>query len=603
MKSDIIQILPYFDLVSFDIFDTLLLRPFVKPTDLFYKMEYDEEAKGFAEARTEGEKRAHAKARANGRAEATFDEIYAEIPQWTEMKEKELATERMCLTINPEIVEVWNAAKAMGKKVIIASDMYLPMKYLQAVLREKGIDGWDGFFLSNEIGAQKWTGTLFQEILSEFGVVSDKVLHIGDDDHSDVKMANAQGIVAYGYQKIINKFFEELPFIKHFLENDELPRTRLLVGALALGWHLYKYEHPAWTYWNRLGYLFAGPLGYAYMRFVGENARIRGIDHLMFVARDGYILQKIFNILYPNVRTDYFYASRAQAFLGIKYFGKTEVGMRARRRYCLKYIEKELGQVLNDEQKDRYESTGELPPNAREVLETVALRMQKEAKAYLAKFDIESDKTAIVDGDSTHFTVQKFVSSIIGHDIFTYYLFTNLPVENGATMACADWDMRYQNFAEFLFGAPTPPVDDIVEGKVLYKHDVPFFEKFKMDVSSAITDGAVASARVLNTFSVEFNHDMWLDWNDSFMDNMSVPDVEMFTLARNSISIGHETEYHPIIKPSEKPSRKTILGKTLFLAKTFRRGVTRRRVLLLFGKIPIIELSLADWRKIAMTFR
>ena len=44
--------------ISFDIFDTLLLRPYAKPTDLFKHLEKLENAQGFAAERVMAEKRA-----------------------------------------------------------------------------------------------------------------------------------------------------------------------------------------------------------------------------------------------------------------------------------------------------------------------------------------------------------------------------------------------------------------------------------------------------------------------------------------------------------------------------------------------------------------
>ena len=595
MCKDLIEILPSFDVISFDIFDTLLLRPFVKPTDLFYVMERDEHCEGFAQARIAGEQRAQAKVRAARRAEATLDEIYHEIPEWEKLKDAEIKAEKRFLTVNPEMLAVYEKAKSLGKKVIITSDMYMPVGVLQDILISKGVVGWDGFYVSSECQLKKSTGTVYEKILNEVGVGADKILHIGDNNYSDVIRANENGIVAYWYQKIIDKFYEECPFVKVFLGDGKSLGKRLFVGSMALGWHIYKCEHPDWTYWNRIGFLFAGALGYAYMRFVGQNAKNRGFSHLMFVARDGYILKKIFNVLYPDIHTDYFYASRVQALLGIKYFGRTESGIKVRRRYCLKYLEKKCGTDLTLEEKDHYEATGELPPDAQRVLDAAAMEKQNEARNYLSRFSIDHKKTAIVDGDSTHLTVQKFVSSIIGCDIYTFYLFTNLPVENGDTMACADWDMRYLHFAEFLFGAPTPPLDDIVHGEVVYQTNVPFFEQYKGKCSVEISEGAVSAARCLNEVCVEFNHDLWLDWNDSFMDGLTILDKEMFSIARNSVAVAHETGYQPLLCPSEVPRTKKLFGCTLFIAKNQRRGVERNRVLLLFGKIKILELPLSKW--------
>lgn len=590
---EIFDIVRSFDVISFDVFDTLLLRPYMRPTDLFWKIEVDEGAKGFAAARLLAERRANAKARAKGLAEATFDEIYAEIPEWREIQPKELAAEEKCLTANPEMVEIYNATKGAGKKVVITSDMYLPEAFLQGVLRKSGIDGWDGFYLSNRQQAQKRTGTLYERLLADQKVAAEKVLHVGDNMLSDVDQANKAGIVAYGYQKVCDKFLDECPFVRTFLGRRPSLDKRLLVGAMAMGWHLFKCEHGNWSYWNRIGYLFAGTLGYLYMKFVGEDARRRGVKHLMFVARDGYVLQKIFKELYPDFRTDYFYASRAQALLAIQYFGRTKIGAEVRRRYCLAYLSKYSGMSLSAEEEERYVGDGILPPRAKELYDGISAEMMDEARRYLSGFGIDKGDTAIVDGNSTHMTMQRFVDAVVGYDVFAYYLFTNLPGENSASLCCSDWDMRYLKFSEFLFGAPTPPLETMKDGVPTFKKDISFFESFKMELCPEIEAGAVACARCLNAAGLNYGHGLWLDWNEAFMDDHSAEDEEMFSLARDSIAIGHESGYVPVLSKWPAPKVIRILGRTLVRVDSCRKGINHYRVVKIAGRIPVCRMKMS----------
>ena len=600
MIDELTRLLPSFDVISFDIFDTLLLRPFLKPTDLFWKLERDVGAKNFAKDRMRAEQRAQARVRAFGGAEATIDEIYSEIPQWISMKDGELAAELKCLAVNSEMAAVFNRAKELGKKVAVTSDMYLPKGFLVEALRRNGLDGWDFFYVSSDRQKQKCTGTLYDNILTDTGVPPGKILHIGDNGFSDVQKANEKGIVAYGYPKVSARFLEECPFAKAFLGRDPSLEKRLLVGALARGWHLFKCAQPDWSYWNRIGFLFAGVLGYAYMRFVGEDATQRGIDHLMFVARDGYILQKIFRTLYPNCKTDYFYTSRAQALLAVQYFGRTNEGAKVRRRYCIDYLEREKDVHLSDEEEALFTESGILPDSAKAILDDLALEKKREAEKYLAQFDIDSEKTAIVDGNSTHLTVQRFVSALLGNDIFTYYLFTNLPLEHGATMCCAEWDLRYLRFSEYLFGAPTPPLADIRNGEVLFLEDVPFFEQFKMQCSEALAGGAVACAESLMMADVAVSHSLWLDWNDAFMDNQTSEDNEKMSLARDSIAIGHEDAYIPVIvPPTPVRMRGHVFGIPVLCTKTVRHGEILCRDVYLFGRIKLMSVKLNAWNRIA----
>ena len=544
----LLDILPQFDVVSFDVFDTLLLRPFTKPSDLFEKLERDFGAKGFAKARIRAERDAHRKARASGRIEATFDEIYALLPRWSEMKGRELAAEQSCWTANPEMADVWRAAKAAGKKIVVASDMYLPRSVLERTLRERGFDGWDDFYLSNDLQEQKASGAIYDRIVAKADVPPDRILHIGDNPVSDIARANEKGVVAYLSPRVFDRFLEECPFVRAFLGKAPSLDKRLFAGALAIGWHLYKHEHPGWTYWNRIGYLFAGPLGCSYVRFIGNDARRRNFNHLMFVARDGYILQKLSRILFPELRTDYFYATRELGLLAARHFGKTDEGIRIRRQFCLDKLQG-TGEIrLDKADSETYLSSGVLPGAAQAVLDEMTADAAREAKHYFAQFDMRPGRTALVDGTSTHFTIQTLLQTVLGYDVFAYYLFTETPPELGKAFGTHADCRRFLRFTEFLFGAPDPPLKRITNGVAEFKDDPPFFERYKMGCSEAISDGAVAHAKSVAADGSPPDW-MWIDWFDSFLDNQTAEDRKWMSLARDSVAIGHESGYRPVITP------------------------------------------------------
>ena len=71
-------------IISFDIFDTLLFRPYAKPVDLFTFMEKVTSRSGFALARCQAESKFYAQ---NGSStEATFDDIYDMMPEYIALK-------------------------------------------------------------------------------------------------------------------------------------------------------------------------------------------------------------------------------------------------------------------------------------------------------------------------------------------------------------------------------------------------------------------------------------------------------------------------------------------------------------------------------------
>ena len=589
MLNELLKIIPEFDVISFDIFDTLLLRTYFTPSDLWKDMEIKEGALGFAEDRYKADRKLYALSRENGR-EPIWDEVYAEIPQWKLLKEKELVYERMAICANPEMLDVWEKAGQLGKKRIITSDMYLPQSFLENILEVNGISGWDGFYLSNARQLKKRDGGLFKKIIEEQGYSATQILHIGDNEEADYSMPKSLGIVAYLYPKVIDKFLCECPFIRGFVKNPSDIEKRRLTGCLAIGWHRFKCKHSKWSYWNRLGFLFAGTLGYIYMRFVGEEAKQRGITHLMMVARDCYILEKIFNMLYPEIRTDYFYASRISALLAMQYYGNFGQGVINRRKTALRYFREKMKLDISEDVAQHFIECGELPVNVQQIFDQFAQNEQLQLKVYFSRFDISSNNTAIVDGTSGHFTVQKLVSSTVGEEIFTFYLQTLKPTVNGKTLFQCGWDdARYLSFSEFLFCAPSAPVERIKDGKPVFIENLPVVEKIKMSLSVQIEEGALACANFLKQCECDFSKFTWLDFNDEFMDNQSLEDKEMLSIALDSLDPEHKGDFFSVICRLPEEKSKCFLGIKILTLRKERKGEHYVNILYLFGKFRLFN--------------
>lgn len=583
-----------FDVISFDVFDTLLLRPYLKPNDLWRDLERRIKVPGFAAERYRADRAAYAEVRGRD-GEPTLDVVYAKIPQWERMKQLELDQERKVLAVNPEMLSLWIEAGQLGKKRVVVSDMYLPREFIEDVLRANGVAGWDEFYLSGDRQKKKRTGELFEEVLKDTGVSPDKVLHIGDDMVADVRVANKAGIVAYGYQKIADKFQAEVPFVRRFLEENPSIEKDLLAGALSLGWHLFKCEHPTWSYWHRLGFLLSGTLGYTYMRFCGKRAKEKGIDHFMMVARDGYTLQKICNLLYPEIRTDYFYASRVTALFATQYFGLFGGGVVNRRHYCLQYLKQHEGVVISADNEAKFLETGVLTDEVKQVLDRVSAHERAQCEQYLSQFKINTTHTALVDGTSGHFTVQKFLGEILHQDVFTFYLQTLVPPQNAKTLYQCSWnDARYLGLSEFLLSAPTPPVDRLQNGKPVFKQDMKFFERYKVFVYPEVDEGAVACARVLKKQDIDISKLTWLDLNDAFMDNQSAEDREMMSFVRDSVAPGHEGDYFEVIRSRPSGSEVRLLGIPIVSSRYERVDEEYVEIARWFGRYGAFRVS--RWR-------
>jgi HAD superfamily hydrolase (TIGR01549 family) len=85
--------------------------------------------------------------------------------------------------------------RADGKVVTAISDMYFDLARMRTILDRLGIlDLFDHVYVSADSRLTKQTGDLFCKVLDDLGLHSSQLLHIGDNHHSDIKMASQLGI-------------------------------------------------------------------------------------------------------------------------------------------------------------------------------------------------------------------------------------------------------------------------------------------------------------------------------------------------------------------------------------------------------------------------
>ena len=140
--------------VSFDIFDTFILRPFPSPDNLFHYLEHSQKAKNFYSERVNAE--AAARRLTTASEEISLYDIYDLMPpRFQHLRDIEIELEENLALANPEILELYRLAKKMGKKVVFTSDMYLPLPAIKKMLVRCGADPEDEVLLSSEHGLTK----------------------------------------------------------------------------------------------------------------------------------------------------------------------------------------------------------------------------------------------------------------------------------------------------------------------------------------------------------------------------------------------------------------------------------------------------------------
>lgn len=106
----------------------------------------------------------------------------------------EVATEIAVLDVDPRMRAVIEKLRLAGKRVILLSDMYFEAPEMERILQ--ALDLWrlfDAVFVSATEGVTKASGLLFRRVASKLGLVPERCIHLGDNGHSDVAMARAQG--------------------------------------------------------------------------------------------------------------------------------------------------------------------------------------------------------------------------------------------------------------------------------------------------------------------------------------------------------------------------------------------------------------------------
>lgn len=295
-----------YDVISFDIFDTLICRPFMDPKDVFYIVGKELGLDSFRKLRIKAEIEARNYAEATrGNREVTIYDIYRYIHLYTNIDveegvKMELEVEKELCFPNEQMKRVFNLLKFQGKRIILASNMYLPESMLKELLDKCGITGYEKLFVSCDYQASKRTGTLYKNILSYVGE-SAKVIHIGDDHEADFLKAREMGIASIFY-KNVNKAGRQY-------RADGMSE---LVGSAYGGivnYHLHNgkdiYSKP-----YEYGFIYGGLYVLGYCSWIHKFATENKVDKIIFLSRDGKIYQRIFDQMYQGIPSEYMYWSR-----------------------------------------------------------------------------------------------------------------------------------------------------------------------------------------------------------------------------------------------------------------------------------------------------
>ncbi|HEV2354813.1 MAG TPA: rhamnan synthesis F family protein, partial [Puia sp.] len=299
--------------VSFDIFDTLIVRALPDPADIFDLMQpavekMTSQPVDFRRIRTEAD--SWLRERLEPGKDVTLKEIYhrvGDVLRLSEADREELLQQELALEIKftrsrPDVVAVMNYAYDRGKQVVLASDMYLDRTFVAKMLRRLGIVRYHRMYLSSELGKRKDTRTLFPHILETEGVRVDEMIHIGDNEHTDLQIPGDLGIHWFHVMRPL-ELYHQTPLGKTGFPHRDIRLSAF--ARISFGLMLAKIfndpfpKNPSPVNGNLhdFGYWYFGPVLLAYVKWVLDRAAEDGVETLYFVSRDGDILVRICRLL------------------------------------------------------------------------------------------------------------------------------------------------------------------------------------------------------------------------------------------------------------------------------------------------------------------
>lgn len=297
-KTELMALIDSHEAISFDIWDTIITRKVLRPEDVFEIVESKSDFAGFANIRNQIISESNI-------ANPNIYELYGQLQERLSLSDDrrkellnlEIEIEKSVITPRKDMVDILSYAISMGKKVSLITDMYLPKEIMSMLLDSLDIKGYERLYVSCEYRQLKCE-KLFDIYKKE--VVAQSYLHIGDNPESDGNAAVTHNIdaanIMSGYELIRQSVYA--PLLLEISNRDD----RLMSGFFVAK----AFNSPFISFNDRRGidiedlysisYLFFAPLVTYFMKWLIKNVSNDSFDMVLFSARDGFILNDLYNM-------------------------------------------------------------------------------------------------------------------------------------------------------------------------------------------------------------------------------------------------------------------------------------------------------------------
>jgi predicted HAD superfamily hydrolase len=420
------------DVVSFDIFDTLIMRKVLYPKDIFMLAGDKINVDIFAKTRAKSEMELYYNEDKNPNIHEIYDRVQKILGISNETKNHwknmEILTEKEYLIQRKKICKIFEYAKSMDKEIFLVSDMYLPKDILSKLLNELGIKtDAEHILVSCDYQLSKSNG-LFNILKSK--TADKKTLHIGDNYEADILSAKK-----YGIDDVFH-IENAIVMLADSYACDLLKYESNLYNRIVIGEFISQQLNDPFVFSKTQGkfivesnydmaYSFLAPVICGFFSWMVAKAKELDLEYILFGARDGYIFEEISKLLrhtIPDIpKTMYFYTSRAVAVLAglssdedilqaahTAYSGSIEQMLKSRffLRDCL-----ERGEYSDDEY---------ILKHKEQIIENSKI-LRKNYLKYIKDLNIEQEsRVGFLDFVSSG-TCQKGLSNFVDFDLYGLY--------------------------------------------------------------------------------------------------------------------------------------------------------------------------------------
>lgn len=408
------------DVVSFDLFDTLITRKVYAYTDVFELVDLRLREKGicipdFAKLRLYAEKELSKDnaPRLEDIYKFVLKSIGGSFITASELAVMEWEIDLSVMRARDAVCNIFRRFTSEGKQIVITTDTYYSDAQIGRILKCFNITGANRILVSSEHGTSK-TQRLYETLTREYPLK--KILHIGDDELADMEKAAQYGIETYRVYSGMD-LFSALGGLG--IEDDlNTLSDRVKAGMFIAD----MFNTPFWFEDEerklavdsafRIGYLFCAPMITDFLLWMKKKAETEGYMQMLFCARDGYLPERLFKEISSYTNPIYFLSSRTAVIRAgmenerdikyvdsMKYFGTPEGFLKAR-----------FGIIVDDINSINRE---------KEILRKAGIQREY-YKKYIEKLDIQDLPIAMFDFVAKG-TTQMYLQKLFSNPLKGFY--------------------------------------------------------------------------------------------------------------------------------------------------------------------------------------